>query len=122
MNTIREEFEAWLNSEGWSDDGFMWQAWQAARQPVGDVWCGACWHHGIDHSGGCIRDKRNEPDAAPLAQQPKRVDFSAFRELAESWKVMVEPDPDKQAWAMHHANCCCADELIALTYQQESKP
>ena len=50
------------------------------------------------------------------------IDLGQLRELAESWKVVYDPDPTPIMQAHQHANHCCADELLALIDGRDAAP
>lgn len=57
---------------------------------------------------------------AALRAAPEAVDVGPLRELAESWKVVSDPDPTPIMQAHQHATHCCADELLALIDSQRT--
>lgn len=147
----RERFEVWAKSEnfdvsyyGGMDDWYKsiethsaWRAWQAARQPVGEVPDKGPWEVCAGEPGSVISDDFTHDvmlrvhgdfgsdealanyctwlvgrlNAAP-PQQPERVDLSSFREAVQ-YASRTCPHEDL-APKLH--------ELLTLINQQESKP
>lgn len=144
MNTMREDFEAWAKGKGYrlERDGepyefaptrFAWTAWQAARQPVGEV---QPLVYGIRVKGNSAIvgvlpiklkdfpvtnaewDKRYEeiPLYADPPQQPERVDGYVLVQIADA-KALC-------AYVTHSPRSALAARRVEalIDNQQESKP
>lgn len=78
-----------------------------------------------------IRTKRDAPlllekmrryTTGDLCIVAQGIDLGVLSELAESWKVVSDPDPTPIMQAHQHANHCCADELMALIDGRDAAP